>query len=400
MAAPDAPWALQTAWAAMQSLAEGDPARQLDALARMPASRLRDRCVENAIKALAEKDSAAAEARLDLFTEPRRRARLQAEILGKLAERDPSAALARLAELAPDLTAGVASTQLVTHVLRGAGKKDPDAALAAVDGLPEELRTPALGAALTGWAEQHPADALAWGAANGVELSEAKGPMDFGDYGGASWQSLLSIAFQSDRAKTFAWLRSQPASLERDEMLRAGIWSGTKEEKLQIYAELTPQGQVEAVRAMLGGYRSDATEFEPWVKAQPAGAARQAAIQVARQRSGEQFARPHRHPRRRLARRPRARRRAARHRRIAFQQRPTPRPRFRAARHHPRRPRSDLRADRAILVLPRPNRRPRLGRQRSRAFPRTKARPAPAVRRPVTAPHGRHAPRGAVADTR
>src|SRR5438132_1391240 len=40
MAAPGAPWAEAISWAAMNTLAGGDPARRLEALAGLPANRL------------------------------------------------------------------------------------------------------------------------------------------------------------------------------------------------------------------------------------------------------------------------------------------------------------------------------------------------------------------------
>jgi hypothetical protein len=169
----------------------------------------------------------------------------------------------------------------VTAVLRAAAKQDAAAALAAVDGLPEGVQTVALGSALVGWAGEHPEEALTWAAANGVELSEAKAFRFHGDFDGVSWNSLLGTAFDSDPAKTLAWIRTQPASPERDSMLREGIWRGTAEEKLQIYAELTPKGQAAAVGELVEqSFRNGEGQMEQWVKAQPSGPARQAAIQA------------------------------------------------------------------------------------------------------------------------
>ena len=281
MSKPDSQWAREMAHSAIASLAEGDPMRQLEALTRLPASRLRSELCETAIKALAEKDSAAAEERLELLTDPRQRARVQSEILGKLAERDPAAGLARLAAVASDLTRGTDGIRLVNAVLRQAAKKDAAAALSTVDELPEELRTQALGAALVGWAGENPIDALTWAAANGVNLSEAKAFTFHGDYGGGGWNSVLSVAFESDRTKTLAWLRTQPASPERDLMLREGIWGyGTFDDRIQIFAELTPQGQADAAwNVVQSSQRIDAGQIEPWVKALPPGSARKSAIQ-------------------------------------------------------------------------------------------------------------------------
>jgi hypothetical protein len=264
---------------AMRSLAGGEPAQQLDALARMPANRLRDTMCRNAIKALAEKDSEAAEAHLDLLPEPRQRALLRADILGKLAERDPSAGLARLAELAPDLTLGTVSSKLVTLVLRAAAQKDPNAALAVIKGIPEDLRTQAVGAALVGWAGEHPIDALTWAAGNGFSISETRTPLFLGESAGIVWQSLLGMAFQRDREKTLAWLRAQLASPERDAMLSEGIWSHTPDGALQIYEDLSAEGRaVVASRVVQSSLPNGNDSVVQWIKTQPEGAARKHAI--------------------------------------------------------------------------------------------------------------------------
>ncbi|HEV7868882.1 MAG TPA: hypothetical protein VGO90_14440, partial [Chthoniobacteraceae bacterium] len=209
MASPDTLWAWYTAHAAMQSLGDGDPARQLDLLAQLPPNSFRNAHCANALKALAEHDPAAAEARLDLLTEPRSRARLQAEILGKTTERDPAAGLARLVALAPDLKVGSSGLRMVSQVMRSAAMRDAGAALRAVDELPEALQEQAVGAALVGWASEHPVDALAYAAANDITISEASAPMSMGDnfFG---QQSLIHVALATDRAKTLAWLRTQP----------------------------------------------------------------------------------------------------------------------------------------------------------------------------------------------
>ena len=279
IAAPYAPWATATAWEAIEVLADGDPARQLATLAKLPANVLRPSMCYRAISTLAETDTAAAESFLSLLPEPRQRASLQTEILGKLAARDVTAALARLAALAPDLTPGIAGTRLVSEVLRAAAKKDPAAALAAVDGMPEELRTQALGAVLVGWAGEHPAEALEWATANGVDVAEAQAAAFFGSSGENGSYSLLGTAFDSDRVKTLAWVRGQPASPTRDGMLRHGLSSGTTEQKLELYSEITPQGRVEATYSMIRALQEDDPKrAEAWVKAQPFGAARQGGI--------------------------------------------------------------------------------------------------------------------------
>ena len=56
--------------------------------------------------------------------------------------------------------------------------------------------------------------------------------------------------------------------------------SGTVEQKLQIYAELTPEGRAAAARDVVRKcYEKAEAPLEPWVQAQPSGAARQGAIQ-------------------------------------------------------------------------------------------------------------------------
>jgi hypothetical protein len=285
MTAPEARWAGEMARAAIGSLAEGDPVRQLELLAGLPASRLRDQMCKTAIEALVKKDCAAAEAHLDLLSEPRLRASVQSMILGKLAERDPAAALARLAAFAPDLKTGVDGFQLVAAVLAVAARKDPDAALEAVNGLPDGLKKWALHSALEGWAQGHLDDALAWAAANGVDQPDAKLYLSY-------------VAFAIDRGKALAWLRTQPASSERDAMLRNGMWRATVEEMLQLYAELTPRGKAEAAAAdsLIRSYfnsrpSSPADEIEPWINALPPSPARKMAIRqfayFQAQRSGE-----------------------------------------------------------------------------------------------------------------
>jgi hypothetical protein len=278
MAAPDAPWAQSTAREAMVGIAEDDPVRQLDTLAGLPASRLRSALCETSILQLATTDSAAAEARLDLILEPRKRSRVHGEILGRLTERDPEAGLARLAELAPDLTSGIGSIQLVTAVLLVAGKKDSSAALAALDNLPEELRMPALGATLTGWAEQSPIDALQWALENGVNVNEAKAITDFFDDGNGAWRTPLHAAMDKDRDNTLAWMRTLPESPDRDALLMHGIWRGTPEDRLAIYADLTPEGRIVATGQIVNSFGNDNDRAVAWINSLPPGPERNSAI--------------------------------------------------------------------------------------------------------------------------
>lgn len=277
--APDAPWAMRLASRALFEGYADDPARQFEALLRLPPGRARDQFTESVLNIQAKKDPAGAETHLDLLHDPAQRSRLQSEILGSLARSDPTAALARLAALGPELTAGMAGTQLVNAVLREAARQDPAAALAVVDGLPEELRSQAIGAALVGWAGKSPIAALDWAVAHGLDVADLKAVSFMGPNGNVGWNSLLMTAFDTDSAKAFEWLRAQPASPGRDTLLRDGIWRGTVDQKLALYAELTPESQASEVWTLVSGMnREDPKRAEAWVAALPAGPKRSAAI--------------------------------------------------------------------------------------------------------------------------
>jgi hypothetical protein len=280
LATPDAPWAATAARAAIETFANGDAAQQLDAFSRFPTNRLRDELCGYAIRALAEEDFVAAQAQLDLISNPRQRSRLQADLLGQLAQRDPAAALDRMTGLSSSLGSGVEGLQLVNTVLRSAAKLNPADALAAIDDLPEAVRAQARGAALIGWADENPVAALEWAVANGIKISEAKALASIGEGGGSSWYSLISTAFHNDREKTLAWLRSQPASAERDSLLRSGLWNGPLAQRIEIYNELTPASQKEAVWSLVNGFaETDMSAAETWVKGLPVGDVRCAAVQ-------------------------------------------------------------------------------------------------------------------------
>jgi hypothetical protein len=264
--APAARWAQNTASWALEALANGDAAEQLIALAKLPASRLRDGLCGAAIKSLAAKDFAAAEAQLALLADPRPRLTVHIDILGKLTEREPAEALARMVELAAPLPPGTSAMHLQSSVLRAAAKQDPFAALAAVDQLPEAQRTQALGAVLGGWAAEHPVDALNWAAANGVKILETRSIDYFTDFA-AGGNYLISTALNADRGKTLEWIRSQPASPERDSMLSNALSGAPLEEALQIYSELDPATRKENAWWMLRTFDNDLERAEKWVDA-------------------------------------------------------------------------------------------------------------------------------------
>lgn len=277
-AAPDMPGAAVMVQNAGSKLGEDDPLRRFEAVMRLPESQLRNSQCEIALRALAEKDSAAAEARLGMVRDPWKRDALHAEILRKLAKRDPSAALARLAELGPNLTTGSLGTLLVSAVLHDMGEQNPTQALAGAERLPEELRSRALGAALVGWARKEPRAALEWAASQGLDVASLKSTGSF-SANMVSWSSLVMASFGNDYAGTLDWLRTQPASVKRDQMLGDGIWSGNYEQRLAIYADLTPAGQVAQAGQMVESMaRTNLPQAEAWVHELPAGEARASAV--------------------------------------------------------------------------------------------------------------------------
>ena len=279
--APDSAWASENAWAAIETLGEGDPTRQLAVLAGQPASRLRATLAARVIAVLAEKDPAAAEAALALLTEPRERAAMQVEILGKLTAHDPAAGLARLAALAPGLAPGAASTRLVGAILGAVASQDAAAALRAIDGLPEELRPQARSSVLVGWAGKHPLAALEWAKASGLEPSDIKALNNFG-VNNFGWNPLVGTALEHDRAGTLAWLRAQPASPQRDAMLGDALWQNTSApmtQRLEVFAALSPEGQARSTeRVVLGLLDESRDRAAAWIKSLPSGAARSAAV--------------------------------------------------------------------------------------------------------------------------
>lgn len=135
------PGARILAEAALAAMAGKDPQRQFDALARLPASPLRDALSAPAIKALAQNDYSAGEAHLDLLS-GRQRVAVHAEILEALAKRDPAAGLAHLTDLAPGLPPSTSGLRLMAPVLQVAASGNREAAFALVAKLPEALQSP------------------------------------------------------------------------------------------------------------------------------------------------------------------------------------------------------------------------------------------------------------------
>ncbi len=274
-------WAVEMARIAMEVLADGEPAKQFDVLARFPEGQLRNGLCENALRALGEKDTAAAEARLDLITDPWKRDSVRNDILQQLARRDPSAALARLVELGSSVPRNLHGTKMVAGIMESAGKDNFTAAVAAVERLPEELHSSALDSALVGWGRTDPIAAMDWAASQGMDIAQIKSSVHFSPNGFASWTTLLLSAYHTDYGKTLDWVRAQPVLPARDELLASGIWSGNFEQKMAIYAALSPQAQAqEAARMVEGMQNDDPRRVAAWVNDLPAGQARAEAVET------------------------------------------------------------------------------------------------------------------------
>ena len=279
MTAPNSSWSKWLGPIGLAFTAGGDANKQLEILRRMDPNPLKARLSEQVLGSLGAKDYATAEANLDLITDPKDRARVQCDMLSSLAQRDPAAALARVTELAPELGSEMRGIRLVSAVMSRAAAKDPEATLKAVDSLPEELRTPALGAALVGWVDKNPKDALDWIGRNGVDPAEMK-RVNLSDFGGVSWNTPLMAAFDHNREQTMAWLREQPPSGERDAMLATGLWGGSFDQRLEIFAELTPEARLKNIPGLFTRARGiDAAAAESWAQALPQGPARIAAVE-------------------------------------------------------------------------------------------------------------------------
>jgi hypothetical protein len=279
MADPNSRWAQHAARLALPTLGDGDPAAQLETLSKLPPSRLKDTLTAEAIQSLAEKDFEGAHAQLSLIANARQRSRLEKDILGKLAARDAPAAIKKVVELSTALGDGITARQLIATVLQPAAKADPKAALASLDQLPEELRSPARGSVLVGWANEHPMDALNWAVENGINVKQTISISP--DSNGGAWQSLMSVALFKDREKTLSWIRALPASEERDGFLRDALWSDSWENRIAIFNEIRPEAQKDAIGPLLRGFGETGVKTaEDWVQAMQPGATRTEAIKV------------------------------------------------------------------------------------------------------------------------
>jgi len=141
---------------------------------------------------------------------------------------------------------------LLNKILLPAAKKDPAAAIAGLDGVPDDLYQTAAGAVLVGWAENHPWRHWSGRRPIGIDVAEAKRLVSFGDEGNG-FNPLISAALNADRETTMAWLLAQPTSRERDAMLLEAVRGGIPEQKIAVFNELSPEAQVGAVNSVLTG---------------------------------------------------------------------------------------------------------------------------------------------------
>ena len=236
-------WVQLSARWALATLGQGDPARQLQALATLPTSALRDDLVEGALHRLRERDPVAAEAYLGLLSNPGSRESWRAVLLGILAQTDPAAALSRLRELAPQLTADARGSFLANNVLATIANRDPAAAVAALSGLPEAAREAAAGAMLIGWAKIQPLAALDWAREQGLQIDKVHltSPAKYPIPDSVDW--LIKEALSADYGGTLTWIRALPPGAERDALLGQAFSPGPLAQKLEVFAELSPRGQ-------------------------------------------------------------------------------------------------------------------------------------------------------------
>jgi hypothetical protein len=119
---------------------------------------------------------------------------------------------------------------------------------------------------LGGWAAAHPLDALAWAADTGVTILESSSIEDFGDGYVSSRRDLISTALKSDRDRTIEWIRSQPASPERDSMLVEALSWTPLAETLEGLAELSPESRKERTWWIIRKFQNDLEGAEKWVR--------------------------------------------------------------------------------------------------------------------------------------
>ncbi len=150
-----------------------------------------------------------------------------------------------------------------------------------VEKAPELLATAGPGLAAQ-WAKKEPLAALAWALANGVPII-AREQMFFSEKSdGVEWDapmgmtnttSPLDSAIYKAPKETVAWLRSLPASAERDDWLLQILGHTTRADALSIFAEFPPEKQAASVGSIARfAFRYDSAKAYEWAASLPAGA--------------------------------------------------------------------------------------------------------------------------------
>lgn len=269
MASPGSAWSALTAPAALEVLTSGDPMKALTTVREFPASRLQAILAEGILTRLADQDPALAEANLDAIHDERTRTDLHITVLKGLASHAPQMALDRVAQSLVTAEDNTAIRRLVTEVIRQAASSDPTATLANVARLPEAFRADAQGAALAGWAGKDPISALDWAITHDVDLSKAGARIYVAGFGAGGSQTLISIALDTDREKTTAWILEQPEVnlRNRDNLLLSSLPGATQEQQVEIFNQLGPAAQAKGVANMVSRLGTESvTAAETWVR--------------------------------------------------------------------------------------------------------------------------------------
>lgn len=271
---PDAMASQRLIGDAIRALAENDPGGQLDRMAALPDGRLRDAAIATALAEWAKADPSAALARLDSLSSGARRDSTLTTILAEWAKKDPAAALA---EMSARIDAGEIGRGRgdLARMIGAAAAEDPAAALKWAEGLPADLRDGATVLAAAGWARKDPIAALEWARSNGMQLDRSS------FLSGNRWEnySVLDAALNSDAKKTVDWLRTLPASAERDRFLTRRIYRLDMDTARDLFAEMSPEAQKLAAGSL--GYRlgeMGQDEAIAWTKEQVSGPARETMI--------------------------------------------------------------------------------------------------------------------------
>jgi len=279
-AQPEQLWASLTGRWAIDVLFANEPLRQLELLASLPAGKVRTNLSQTVLFRLADQDPLAAEARLDLIADPPTRAMMRANILKQLAQTDPDAALRRFQELSPDLGRGAEGARVANSIFSATAGKDVAKALAALDQVPPHLQPQVTSTVLAAWAKRDPVAALTWASEHSLNVAELIAPEFVGTKGLVGGSMLISQAYEADREKTLAWVRAQPPSPMRDDLLSTGLSYGTTEQKLALFTELSPAEQASVAGSLAGRVAGENTpRCQQWIDTLPSGRVRSAAVE-------------------------------------------------------------------------------------------------------------------------